>query len=158
VEEAKMAVNAAPDDFVWRFRQGDWNYYFLTKKCILFNKVFEGAEKSLEKRPVDIYVHRDIELSKYVSKINEHIDWLSGDGKEALREYVNKNMETAADDRWFDDLEISDVIIRIGKDGRLVSETSCSHYYEPADDVVDGTIEATEDREMFFEYDCGEMV
>jgi hypothetical protein len=102
-----------------------YNKYILNKYCVIFDKEY-GEE------PLCLYVHKDFELSNYISKISDYINWLGTECKNILINYFNENMRKKADAEWYDALDVYTVMIFIEKDGEIRGEISCGdNYWEP---------------------------
>jgi hypothetical protein len=116
-------VNFTIHDFVKKEENGEWVNYILSKNCIIFGQIFD-------KEPLKIEIHKKIELLQYISNINEYLQWLGWNCKNTLIKYYNKNMaewtEETANDDWYEEMEIYNVLIIINKDnGNIFSEISC---------------------------------
>ena len=101
----------------------EMKFYRLNKKCTIFNKIAVGND--FIENPFIICLYKNIELSEYISGINEYLRWLSGDHKNELIEYYGKykNIEInqIIDDKWYENLIIIRVIIFIKEDGKIDS-------------------------------------
>jgi hypothetical protein len=112
------------NDFVEKESNEEWKNYILNKNCIIFGQTFNNE-------PLEIEIHKNMDLSQCISEINEYLHWLGGDCKKDLIKYFNKNMqmEEKADNDWYEELELYSVSVTITKDGKLYSDISCGDNY-----------------------------
>jgi hypothetical protein len=116
-------IEFTANDFSKKEQNGEWVYYILNKNCIIFGQTFDNE-------PLEIHIHKNMELSQYISKINEYLQWLGWNCKNALLKYYNGNIaewtEGTANNDWYEEMEIYSVSIIIDKDnGNIFSEISC---------------------------------
>jgi hypothetical protein len=111
------------NDFIKKEQIGEWLNYILNGKCIIFGQI-------LDNKLLKIKIHKNMELSQYISKINEYLQWLGWNCKNTLIKYYNENMaewtEETANNDWYEEMEIYSVSIIINKDnGNIFAEISC---------------------------------
>jgi hypothetical protein len=138
-------VNFTLTDFMEKEKDNDWNEYELNKNCIIFNQTFDNG-------PLKISIHKNNELLDCIEKINEYIKWLGMGCKKELIKYYNKNIEMGekADDGWYEDLEIINVLITINAEGKIFADISCGDNYF-SDHILD--IEIAENKICSMNYD-----
>jgi hypothetical protein len=98
-------INFSINNFIEKSADKEYKYYILNNGCIIFGKLFD-------KKPINIEVDRDIELSQHIIKINEYIQWLNSGCKKELLKYFNKHIKkNKRKNKWYNELEIDDITI-----------------------------------------------
>jgi hypothetical protein len=116
-------IEFTANDFIKNEQIGEWVNYILNKNCIIFGQIFDN-------KPLKIEIHKNMELSQCILKINEYLQWLGWNCKKTLIKFYNENMaewtEGTANNDWYEEMEIYSVLIMVNKDdGKIFSTISC---------------------------------
>jgi hypothetical protein len=124
--------------------------YILNKNYSIFNKELPENEE-----PLYIFIHKNFELSDYIEKISDCINWLDTECKNDLIKYFNNNMdpETNVDTKWYDELQIYCVLITINEEGKIGASISCGDNYFNGDTLDIITKENKLDSMAYYEND-----
>jgi hypothetical protein len=114
-------INYTVNDFIEKETDSEWKKYILNKNCIMI------LDQIFDDEPLKIEIYKNKELLKYISKINEYIQWIGGECKEKLIKYYNEKVDYRDEkngNNWYKELEIDSVLIRIYEDDTISIEIS----------------------------------
>jgi hypothetical protein len=116
-------------DFFPVEKGGHWNDYQLKKNCTILGRTFDRLHLSIF----------NIELSKTIDRINEHLNWLADDceiGIELIEKFTSKSeIYEKYLGKWYEELEIDSVSIVINSRGDIFTEIDCSDRIDPWEGV-----------------------
>ena len=121
LREKKEQIKLLFEDFEIDTNEDDKNRFLLKNKdIVIFNK-------PLKHDKFEIYIYGEHTFKDCVAKIIKYIYWL-GSCKNVLIEFYNSEMseqigETANED-WYDTMEVFNLRIIVGKNGKLFAEIS----------------------------------
>jgi hypothetical protein len=127
----------------------DFNKYDLNKDYFIFNKPVLKTDYISYK--LSIYLNKNKIFSEYILKINNYLkllncnvwenklvkyfcDFYNEENCLSKNDYINVNK--LIDDKWFENLEVWNAVIRIGKDEKITSTFICKDDYGPGTFVL----------------------
>jgi hypothetical protein len=102
----------------------DKHQFTLNKTCTIFHK-------QLCEEPLYLWVHNSIDLSNYISRVSDYINWLGTECENDLIKYFNENMkhEKLIDTRWYKEMRIYSVTIIVTEHGEFETDIRCEDCY-----------------------------
>ena len=149
------------EEFSLESEYKDFNHYILDKDYIILNK--KALNTDYIKNNLIICLHKKLKFSKYISKINENINWLNSiDCKNNLIKYFCEfyndyekeefDINKIINDKWYENLELWKASLIIDKDEKITSKFICKDDYGSINETLNFYANENDFYGMEYEY------